>query len=93
MSELYYAVLKNNRVINVIVVEQQDDNAIKLFCDAMEYDEFIYLNNNPTITIHSLRVNNEFVSADYDYLKEIGLSERNNAEQAAWEHQLLNYNV
>lgn len=90
MSELYYAVLKNNRVMNIIVVEEQDDVAIQSFCDSMEYDEFIYLADSPAMPLYSLRVDGEFIPADYDYLKEIGLSTRDNAEQAAWEAELIN---
>lgn len=88
--ELYYAVLKNNRVMNIIVVEEQDDVAIQALCDSMDYDEFIYLADSPTITMHSLRVDGEFIPADYDYLKSIGLSTRDNAEQAAWEAEFIN---
>jgi hypothetical protein len=84
MSELHYALLKDNRVMNIIVVEKQDDKEIKAFCDAMGYDEFIYLADGEKMPMHSLRVGKDFVPADYDYLKSIGLSPRNNAEQAAW---------
>jgi hypothetical protein len=69
----------------VIVVEEQNDVAIQSLCDLMDYDEFIYLADSPTITMHSLRVNGEYIPADYDYLKSIGLSTRDNAEQTAWE--------
>jgi hypothetical protein len=84
MSELHYALLKDNRVMNIIVVEKQDDNKIQSFCNAMGYDEFIYLADNQPMPMHSLRVNGEYVLADYDYLKSIGLSTRNNEEQAAY---------
>ncbi len=84
MSELHYALLKENRVMNIIVVEKQDDNEIQSFCDAMGYDEFIYLANGELMPMHSLRVNGEYIPADYDYLKSIGLSTRNNEEQAAY---------
>ena len=83
--ELYYAVLKNNRVMNIIVVEEQDNVAIQSLCDAMGFDEFIYLANGELMPMHSLRVDGEFIPANYDYLKSIGLSTRDNAEQAAWE--------
>lgn len=92
MSELNYAVLKNNRVMNIIVVEEQDDVAIQSFCDSMEYDEFIYLADSPAMPLYSLRIDGEFIPADYDYLKSIGLSTRDNAEQAAWQQQLLGNN-
>ena len=84
MSELHYALLKDNRVMNIIVVEKQDDTEIKIFCDAMGYDEFIYLADGEKMAMHSLRVNGDFVPADFDYLKSIGLSQKDNAEQAAW---------
>lgn len=87
--EKYYAVLKNDRVMNVIVVEKQNDEEIQKFCDNMGFDEFIFTNNTK-LEIHSLRVGTEFVKADYDYLKSIGLSTRDNAEQAAWEAQFTN---
>jgi hypothetical protein len=88
--ELHYAVLKNNRVMNIIVVEEQNDTEIQSFCNAMEYDEFIYLGNSPAMPLYSLRVDGEFIPADYDYLKSIGLSTRDNAEQAAWEAEFIN---
>jgi hypothetical protein len=84
--EKHYALLKNNRVMNVIVVEKQNDIEIQTFCDEMDYDEFIFTNDKK-IEMHALRVNDKFVSADYDYLKSIGLSSRNNAEQLEWEAQ------
>jgi hypothetical protein len=84
MSELHYALLKENRVMNIIVVEKQDDNEIQAFCDAMGYEEFIYLADSEPMPMHSLKVNDEYVPADYDYLKSIGLSHRNNEEQAAY---------
>ena len=90
MSELHYALLKDNRVMNVIVVEKQDDKEIKAFCDAMGYDEFIYLADGKKMPMHSLRVGEDFVSADFNYLKSIGLSFRDNAEQAAWELENAN---
>lgn len=85
MSELHYALLKDNRVMNIIVVEKQDDKEIKTFCDAMGFDEFIYLADAEKMPMHSLKVGKQFVVADLDYLKSIGLSTRDNAEQAAWE--------
>jgi hypothetical protein len=85
MSELHYALLKDNRVMNIIVVEKQDDKEIKAFCDEMGYDEFIYLADKEKMPMHSLRVGKNFVTADFDYLKSIGLSTRDNAEQAAWD--------
>ena len=88
MAEQHYAVLKNNRVMNIIVVEKQDDKEIKTFCDAMGYDEYIFLSDGDKIIMHSIRVDDNFVAADYDYLKSIGLSDRNNAEQAAWQSSL-----
>lgn len=75
--------------MNVIVVEKQDDEEIKTFCDAMGYDEFIYTGEDK-LKMHSLRVGEDFVEADYDYLKSIGLSMRNNAEQAAYEAEFAN---
>ncbi len=90
MSELHYALLKDNRVMNIIVVEKQDDKEIKAFCDVMGYDEFIYLASGEKMPMHSLRVGEDFVPADFDYLKSIGLSFRDNAEQAAWELENAN---
>lgn len=83
--ELHYALLKNNRVMTVIVVEQQNDAEIKSYCDEMGFDEFIFTGEEKTIAPHSLKSGNKFIPADFDYLKEIGLSERNNAEQAEFE--------
>jgi hypothetical protein len=87
MSELRYALLNKNRVMNIIIVEQQNDDEIKTFCDAMGFDEFIFMGQNEQIPMHGLRVGKEFIPADFDYMKAIGLSDRNNAEQAAWEAQ------
>jgi hypothetical protein len=88
MFELHYALLKNNRVVNVIVVEKQDDKAIKSFCDEMGFDEFIFTGEEK-IKMHSLKAGKDFIEADWDYLKSIGLSTRDNAEQAAWEAQFV----
>lgn len=90
MSELHYVLLKENRVMNIIVVDKQDDTEIQTFCNAMGYDEFIYLADGELMPMHSLRVNGEYIPADYDYLKSIGLSTRDNAEQAAWEAEFTN---
>lgn len=89
MAELNYALLKNNRVMNVIVVEKQNDKEIQKFCDDMGFDEFIFTGEDK-LKMHSLRAGEDFVEADYDYLKSIGLSTRDNAEQAAWEAQFTN---
>lgn len=83
MTEKYYALLKENRVMNIIVVEKQDDEMIQTFIDEQEFDEFIYLADKKPMPIYSLRINNEFIPADYDYLKSIGLSQVNNDEYAA----------
>lgn len=83
--ELYYALLKNNRVMSVIVVEKQDDAEIKSYCDEMGFDEFIFTGEDNSIAPHSLKKDKSFIPADFDYLKEIGLSERNNVEQAEFE--------
>jgi hypothetical protein len=82
--ELNYALLKNNRVVNVIVVEKQDDKAIKTLCDEMGFDEFIFTGDDK-IKMHSIRVGTDFIEADFDYLKSIGLSTFDNAEHAAWQ--------
>lgn len=87
--EKHYAVLKNNRVVNVIVVEKQNDNEIQSFCDQMGFDEFIFTDDKK-LEIHSLRVGDTYVPADYDYLKSIGSSRFNNAEHAAWKAQFPN---
>lgn len=82
--EKHYALLKDNRVMNIIVVEEQDDSAIQTFIDEQNFDEFIYLNDLEPMPMYSLRVNNEFIPPDYDYLKSIGLSNKDNAEYADW---------
>ena len=86
--ELHYALLKDNRVMTVIVVEEQNDAQIKSYCDDMGFDEFIFTGEENTIAPHSLKSGKKFIPADFDYLKEIGLSERNNVEQAEFEASL-----
>jgi hypothetical protein len=83
--EKHYALLKENRVMNIIVVEEQNDEAVEAHCNEMGYDEFLYLNTEQPMPMHSLRVNGEFIPADYDYLKSIGLSRFNNAEWAEYQ--------
>ena len=90
--EKHYALLKNNRVMNIIVVEEQNDSEIQNFINEHDYDEFIYLGEEKSISIYSLRVGNDFLPADRDYLKSIGLSNMNNVEYSEWLIQQENLN-
>jgi Trm5-related predicted tRNA methylase len=85
MTEHKYAFLKDNRVHNVIVLDAKNDAEAELHKTTYGYDEFIYVGIQDGPAMHSLRVGKDFVVADWDYLKSINLSQRNNAEQAAWE--------
>jgi len=81
--ELNYVLLKSNRVVNVIVVSEQNDKEIKSYCDLNGYDEFIFTGEE-TLPMHSLRIGSDFVTGDFDYLKSIGLSQPDNSEQAIY---------
>jgi len=73
MSENYYALIKKERVDNVIVVDEQDDASIKTFCADNGFDEAVFLGTS-TVALHSLKTKDGFIAPDYEYLKSIGLA-------------------
>lgn len=75
--EIYYALLKNNRVENIIVMDSIDDEAVALFAEVEGYDAFKTVTEKPAI--HSLFDGKKFTAPDLDYLYEIGVSNENSA--------------
>lgn len=84
MAEHKYAFLKNNRVQNVIILDNKNDAEAELHKTTYGYDEFIYAGTDNTPAMHSLRDGDNFIPADYDFLYSIGLAPYDNAGYAAW---------
>lgn len=82
MSELKYALLKGNRVENVIVMDKQDDAAIAEHCEIYGFDLFVYLGEN-SVAIWSTYDGSIFTPPTLDYLYEIGISPENQAMRDA----------
>lgn len=78
MTELKYALIKNNRVANVIVMDKQDDNAITEHCEIYGFDSFVYLGED-NVAMFSSYDGQTFTPPTLDYLFEIGISSENQA--------------
>ena len=85
MTELKYALLKGNRVENVIVMDKQDDYAIAKHCEIYGFDLFVYLGEG-AVAIWSTYDGSSFTPPTLDYLYEIGISPENQVMRDAREN-------
>lgn len=78
MTELKYALLKDNRVKNVIVMHQQDDTSIAKHCEVNGFDSFVFVGVE-NVAIWSTYDGETFTPPTLDYLYEIGILSENPA--------------
>lgn len=73
--EKHYAFLTANRVENVLVFAQQDDDFATQICIEQNYDKFIWLDEKETPSRWSTydKASNTFTAPTQDYLISIGI--------------------
>jgi hypothetical protein len=74
MAEHKYAFLKDDRVLNVIIFDSKNDLEAEQHKNTYGYDDFIYAGTDKAPAMYSVKLDNDFVPADKDYLFSIGLS-------------------
>ena len=82
MSELHYAFIKDNRVKQVIVVQEEDIELANRVVEEREYDLAVWLGDN-NVAIYSHYDGETFTPPTLDYLYSIGAWHENQAMKDA----------
>lgn len=72
MAELYYAFIKDNRVVNVAVFSEKNDELAKLIVDEQGHDVFVCCNETAP-TKFSLYDGKKFTAPSHDDLVSLGI--------------------
>lgn len=63
--------LKNNRVVNVLIFEQENEELANLILNEQNYDDFIWSDKN--VILHSEYKSKKFIDPTAEYLVSIGV--------------------
>lgn len=63
--------IKNNRLIQSLLFDKQDEKLAKIIAKDQNADEYVWSDDSPIL--YSEYLNNEFVAPSDDYLIEIGI--------------------
>lgn len=79
--EQHYAFIKNNRVMNIAVFAEQNEDLADSVARENGYEDAIWVGSNPP-AIHSFYDGKKFIDPTLDYLYEIGVARENSAMQS-----------
>lgn len=74
--EKHYVFIKDNRVKNVLVFENQNDELAEIIKNEKNYDSFVWIDNAEPPFLHSeyISATNDFVKPTHEYLVSIGVA-------------------
>lgn len=79
--EQHYAFIKNNRVVNIAVFANQDEELADRVAVEQGFDDAVWVGTNPP-AMYSSYDGKTFTEPTLDYLYEIGVARENSAMQA-----------
>lgn len=80
MSELHYAFIKNNRVMDILVFASRDDDFADLVAHEKGYDDSVWVGENVPYKYSSYDPDTKiFTGPTLDDLYELGISDENQA--------------